>query len=137
MTKIMAEHPSDGAFVYIRQATTDQLMRNQESRRQQCGLTERARQLGWNSVEVIANPSSGERGRAMIKITVEHPSGGAFVYIRQSTADQLMDNQESRRRQDGLAERARQLGCGLVEVIADRSSASRNRSGSGGRGDRQ
>ena len=46
----------------------------------------------------------------MTKITAEHLSGGAFVYIRQSTADQLKHNQESRRRQYGLAERARQLG---------------------------
>ena len=37
----------------------------------------------------------------MTKITAEHLSGGAFVYIRQSTADQLKYNQESRRRQYG------------------------------------
>ena len=42
----------------------------------------------------------------MTKITVEHLSRGAFVYVRQSTADQLIHNQESRRRQYGLAERA-------------------------------
>ena len=34
----------------------------------------------------------------------------AYVYIRQSTADQLQHNRESRRRQYGLADRARQLG---------------------------
>ena len=55
----------------------------------------------------------------MTKITVEHLSRGAFVYIRQSTADQLIHNQESRRRQYGLAERARQLGWASVEVIDD------------------
>src|SRR5277367_1634760 len=55
----------------------------------------------------------------MTKITAEHLSGGAFVYIRQSTADQLKHNQESRRRQYGLAERARQLGWSSVEVIDD------------------
>ena len=46
----------------------------------------------------------------MSKITTEHLARSAFVYIRQSTADQLMHNQESRRRQYGLADRARQLG---------------------------
>ena len=68
----------------------------------------------------------------MTKITAEHLSGGAFVYIRQSTADQLMHNHESRRRQYGLAERARQLGWNSVEVIDDdlgRSGSGINRPG--------
>ena len=41
------------------------------------------------------------------------------VYIRQSTLDQVHRNHESRRRQYGLAERARQLGWGDVVVIDD------------------
>lgn len=45
----------------------------------------------------------------MTKITPEHLARGAFVYVRQSTADQLLHNHESRRRQYGLADRARQL----------------------------
>ena len=53
------------------------------------------------------------------KITPEHLGRGAFVYIRQSTADQLLHNPESRRRQYGLADRARQLGWITVEVIDD------------------
>jgi DNA invertase Pin-like site-specific DNA recombinase len=55
----------------------------------------------------------------MTKITADHLSRGAFVYIRQSTADQLLHNPESRRRQYGLADRARQLGWARVEVIDD------------------
>ena len=55
----------------------------------------------------------------MSKITTEHLSRGAFVYIRQSTADQLTHNHESRRRQYGLADRAKQLGWSTVEVIDD------------------
>src|SRR5271163_380177 len=68
----------------------------------------------------------------MTKITAEHLSGSAFVYIRQSTVDQLKHNQESRRRQYGLAERARQLGWSSVEVIDDdlgRSGGGINRPG--------
>ena len=68
----------------------------------------------------------------MTEITAEHLSGGAFVYIRQSTADQLKHNQKSRRRQYGLAERARQLGWSSVEVIDDdlgRSGGGINRPG--------
>jgi DNA invertase Pin-like site-specific DNA recombinase len=72
----------------------------------------------------------------MTKIMAEHLSGGAFVYIRQSTADQLVHNQDSRRR-CGLAECAGHLGWSLVDGIAYRSSASRNRSCSGGRGGRR
>src|SRR5215472_2744724 len=52
MTKITADHLGRGAFVYIRQSTADQLLHNLESRRQY-GLADRARQLGWTTVEVI------------------------------------------------------------------------------------
>ncbi len=55
----------------------------------------------------------------MSKITVEHLARCAYVYIRQSTPDQLTRNHESQRRQYGLANRARQLGWATVEVIDD------------------
>ena len=55
----------------------------------------------------------------MTKITAEHLARSAYVYIRQSTADQLIHNRESQRRQYGLADRARQLGWTAVEVIDD------------------
>jgi len=55
----------------------------------------------------------------MSKISSEHLSRGAYVYIRQSTADQLQHNHESRRRQYALAERARSLGWSEVVVIDD------------------
>jgi DNA invertase Pin-like site-specific DNA recombinase len=68
----------------------------------------------------------------MTKITAEHLARSAFVYIRQSTADQLVHNQESRRRQYGLADRARQFGWATIEVIDDdlgRSGGGINRPG--------
>jgi len=55
----------------------------------------------------------------MTKITSEHLARSAYVYIRQSTADQLVHNHESRRRQYGLVDRAWQLGWTTVEVIDD------------------
>jgi DNA invertase Pin-like site-specific DNA recombinase len=55
----------------------------------------------------------------MSKVTTEHLARCAYVYIRQSTADQLTHNHESRRRQYGLVDRARQLGWTAVEVIDD------------------
>ena len=55
----------------------------------------------------------------MTKITTEHLARTACVYIRQSTADQLAHNHESRRRQYGLVDRAKQLGWSNVDVIDD------------------
>ena len=62
-----------------------------------------------------------------MKITPDHLARGAFIYIRQSTVDQLANNHESRRRQYGLADRARALGWTDVTVIDD----DLGRSGSG------
>ena len=55
----------------------------------------------------------------MSKISPEHLARQAVVYIRQSTADQVANNLESKRRQYGLADRARQLGWADVDVIDD------------------
>ena len=55
----------------------------------------------------------------MNKITPEHLARDAYVYVRQSTPDQLLKNPESRRRQYALAARARVLGWGNVVVIDD------------------
>ena len=55
----------------------------------------------------------------MSKISSEHLARGAYVYVRQSTADQLRHNHESRRRQYALADRARTLGWTEVVVIDD------------------
>jgi DNA invertase Pin-like site-specific DNA recombinase len=63
----------------------------------------------------------------MTRITPEHLCRSAFVYVRQSTTDQVLNNHESRRRQYGLVERARALGWSAVEVIDD----DLGRSGSG------
>ena len=63
----------------------------------------------------------------MSKITPEHLTRQAIVYIRQSTPDQVAHNLESKRRQYGLSDRARQLGWSDVIVIDD----DLGRSGSG------
>src|SRR3984893_5787683 len=62
-----------------------------------------------------------------MKITPDHLARGAFIYVRQSTVDQLANNHESRLRQYGLAARARALGWTDVTVIDD----DLGRSGSG------
>src|ERR1700687_1441954 len=55
----------------------------------------------------------------MTKITPDHLARQAIVYIRQSTADQVSNNLESKRRQYNLPERARQLGWSDVAMIDD------------------
>jgi DNA invertase Pin-like site-specific DNA recombinase len=57
--------------------------------------------------------------RAMSKITSEHFARAAFVYVRQSTAYQVVNNLESQRRQYGLVERARHLGWDDVQLVDD------------------
>jgi DNA invertase Pin-like site-specific DNA recombinase len=51
------------------------------------------------------------------KITADHLARRAYVYVRQSTPDQVKYNLESKRLQYGLAGRARALGWQDVEVI--------------------
>ena len=53
----------------------------------------------------------------MDRISADHLSRQAFVYIRQSTPDQLRHHHESRRRQYGLTVRARKLGWAEPVVI--------------------
>jgi excisionase family DNA binding protein len=55
----------------------------------------------------------------MNRITPDHLARSAYVYVRQSTTDQLLNNPESRRRQYDLATRARSLGWQNVIVIDD------------------
>ena len=55
----------------------------------------------------------------MTKITSDHLARTAYVYVRQSSMDQLLHNPESRRRQYALTTRARDLGWQDVIVIDD------------------
>jgi Resolvase, N terminal domain len=78
-------------------------------------------------MEIATTTSASTAKREGGDITPEHLARGAFIYVRQSTADQLLHNHESRRRQYGLADRARQLGSQEIVVIDD----DLGRSGSG------
>ena len=52
-TKINANHLARKAIVYVRQSTTKQVRQNRESQRLQYDLTERAKELGFNQIDVI------------------------------------------------------------------------------------
>src|SRR5579863_5270554 len=67
------------------------------------------------------------KGRMNPKISADHLKRRAIVYIRQSSPGQVIHNQESQRRQYGLADYARQLGFQQVEIIDE----DLGRSGSG------
>src|ERR1035438_2501421 len=64
-------------------------------------------------------PATRQGRSLMSKIAPEHLARQAVVYIRQSTADQVANNLENKRRQYGLADRARQLGWSDVAIIDD------------------
>src|ERR1700687_4573380 len=55
----------------------------------------------------------------MNKVTADHLARRACVYVRQSTPGQVQNNLESKRRQYGLADRARALGWLDIDVIDD------------------
>jgi DNA invertase Pin-like site-specific DNA recombinase len=61
------------------------------------------------------------------KVSPDHLKRRAIVYIRQFSPGQVIHNQESQRRQYGLADHARQLGFQQVEIIDE----DLGRSGSG------
>jgi len=53
MSKIMPEHLARTAFIYVRQSTAYQVVNNLESQRLQYGLVDRARQLGWDDIQIV------------------------------------------------------------------------------------
>jgi DNA invertase Pin-like site-specific DNA recombinase len=53
MNKIASDHLARAAYIYVRQSTAYQVVNNLESQRRQYGLVERARQLGWDNVQVV------------------------------------------------------------------------------------
>ena len=51
--KVMPRHLKRAALLYVRQSTMGQVLENRESQRRQYGLAERAKQLGFRSVQVV------------------------------------------------------------------------------------
>jgi len=66
MSKVTSEHLARAAFVYVRQSTAYQVVNNLESQRRQYGLVDRARQLGWNDVQVI-DDDLGRSGGGIVR----------------------------------------------------------------------
>jgi DNA invertase Pin-like site-specific DNA recombinase len=68
-----------------------------------------------------------ERTDSSQKITPEHLSRAAHVYVRQSTNHQVREHTQGRQRQYELADRAQQLGFAKTVIIDD----DQGKSGSG------
>jgi DNA invertase Pin-like site-specific DNA recombinase len=66
MTRITPDHLVRGAYIYVRQSTTDQVLNNHESRRRQYALVDRARALGWTAIEVI-DDDLGRSGSGIVR----------------------------------------------------------------------
>src|SRR5215210_4522823 len=90
MSKIAAEHLSRQACVYVRQSTPDQVQNNLESQRRQYALVDRAKELGWEQVQVIdedlGRSGAGYHRRGFERLLVELCDGqvGAVFCIEAS-----------------------------------------------------
>lgn len=60
MEKINAEHLARKAVIYVRQSTPGQVIHHKESQKLQYRLADRARELGWENIEVV----DGDLGRS-------------------------------------------------------------------------
>jgi excisionase family DNA binding protein len=75
MNKISADHLTKRAYVYIRQSTLDQVQKNLESQRRQYALADRARELGWQDIEVI-DDDLGRSGAGIKRVGFERLLSG-------------------------------------------------------------
>ena len=66
MTQITPDHLSRRGVVYVRQSSPEQVRRNVESRRWQSGLIQRAKQLGWQDVQII-DEDLGRKGDGTVQ----------------------------------------------------------------------
>lgn len=66
MNKITPDHLRRAAYVYVRQSTLVQVHVNLESKRRQYGLTERAKQLGFDEV-VVVDEDLGRSGGGTVR----------------------------------------------------------------------
>ena len=112
MTKITAEHLARGAYVYVRQSTADQLMHNQESRRRQYALADRARQLGWATVEVV-DEDLGRSGGGINRPGFER----LLTAIRAGSVGAVLAIEVSRLARNGRDWHTLIAFCGLVATI--------------------
>lgn len=79
MDKITAAHLERTAYVYVRQSTAVQLVKNPESRRRQYALEPRARSLGWQDVVVIDDDLGRSGGASCVRDLTGYSQPSAAV----------------------------------------------------------
>ncbi|HUP90915.1 MAG TPA: recombinase family protein [Solimonas sp.] len=90
MNKITPGHLARDAYVYVRQSTHDQVVKNPESRRRQYALRQRAEALGWKNVVVVdddlGRSGSGvaRQGFERLLLAVGSGNAGAVLAIEAS-----------------------------------------------------
>ncbi len=90
MSKITPGHLARDAYVYVRQSTHDQVVKNPESRRRQYALRQRAEALGWKNVVVVdddlGRSGSGvaRQGFERLLLAVGSGNAGAVLAIEAS-----------------------------------------------------
>jgi len=85
--KLLESHRSRTALVYVRQSSPTQVRHNLESQRRQYGLSDRAKELGFNDIRVIdedlGRSGSGQHERpgfaTMVALLCEGKVGAVFV----------------------------------------------------------
>lgn len=94
--KVTSDHLSRTAYVYIRQSTLVQLQRNQESRRVQEKLMERAKEFGWHAPKMIdedlGSSASGAVERAGFERLLAEVCAGSVGAIFAFEASRLARN---------------------------------------------
>lgn len=112
MSKIASDHLARQAFVYVRQSTQDQVLRNHESRRRQYGLAERARRLGW-SEPVVIDDDLGRSGGGVARPGFER----LLVAICEGRAGIVLAVEASRLARNGRDWHTLLEFCGLVGCL--------------------
>lgn len=89
--KITPDHLVRKAVVYVRQSTAEQVRSNRESQKRQYALADRARAMGWHSVEVIDEDlgcsgatSAGRTGFARLVASICMKEVGAVFSLEAS-----------------------------------------------------
>jgi DNA invertase Pin-like site-specific DNA recombinase len=95
--KVTPRHRERGAYVYIRQSSPKQVLHNQESRRNQYALADRARALGWiperiHVIDADLGQSAQERDRHGFQELVAEVSLGHVGLILAYQASRLARN---------------------------------------------
>jgi DNA invertase Pin-like site-specific DNA recombinase len=112
MSKITPDHLARTAFIYVRQSTPYQVVNNLESQRRQYGLVDRARQLGWDDVQIV-DDDLGKSGGGTVRPGFEK----LLTAICEGRAGAVISLEASRLARNGRDWHTLLEFCGLVGTL--------------------